>query len=417
MDFAKIITRFGFSEQEAVIIANDWNVSEKSFPGRHNIYFLKDEFIRKYSDLANIKPEHLDEIFHSEVLLESDAAVIRLLWHYYHLLYRAENKITTDQLPAVKCLKADASGCFYLLLAMAAYPDAVDLYLRKGYPQNVLKDTLSDMSVWIEHFKNQRGFAGITARILGWLQGHIHGETFRLGRLQFKPDLKFYDRVEVYRNTKNGRTLALSVAGIKYNRQGLLYEPEIDHCECCGTWISTLQHTASSVTGNPVNPDGYAKSEPITLDTGEWKQVLAGGDPVIDIHIPAIGPMTVEACADSVNQAVVFMRNFFPELNHRAFSCESWLLDNQFEQILSHDSNIILFQRAGYIYPFPHKSEAVPRIFGEKADNLKLDLLPQNSSLQRAAAGFLNKGGVFRNGGMFLLLEDLPWGSNPYRIR
>jgi hypothetical protein len=412
MDFTKIVAKFGLSEDETALIAHEWETSGQSFNG---IFFLQDEFIRKYAALSEIKQEHLNEILQAKAMLESDAAAVRLLWHYYHLLYRAENKLEPGQLPAVKLNGAEA-GCFYFLLALAAYPDAFDLYQRKSYPENVLKDTLSDISVWVEHYKTQLGFAGLTSRILGWLQGHAQGDTFRLGRLQFKPHCKFFDRVEVYRNVETGQTLALSAAGIRYNSRGLLYEPGIDQCEF-GTWISALQHSSSSVTGNPVAPDGYAKSEQITLAFDKWEKVLSAGDPVIDIHIPAIGPMTVEACADSANRAVEFMKKYFPELKHKAFVCESWLLDNQFEQILSQESNIILFQRAGYLYPFPHKSEAVSRIFGENADKLGLDSLPQKSSLQKAAAGFLIKGGTFRNGAIFLLLEDLPWGSNKYRGR
>ena len=414
MLFAEIVAKFGFTEADTALIAPGMEASESFFPGVNGVFFLQDEFIRKYAAMAAVKPEHLEEIFQAKANLESDAAAVRLLWHYYYLLYRAENKLAPGQLPAIKQLQGAESGCFYFLLALAAYPDAVDLYQRKGYPENVLKDTLADMSVWVEHYKNQLGFAGLTSRILGWLQGHIQGDTFRLGRLQFKPYCKFFERVEVYRNVGTGGTLALSAAGIRYNSRGLLYEPGIDRSER-GTWISALQHTDSSVTGNPVAPDGYVRSEQITLPFNEWKKVLSAGDPVIDIHIPAIGPMTVEACADSASRAVEFMQKFFPELKHRAFVCESWLLDNQFEQILSPESNILLFQRAGYLYPYPHKSEAVSRIFGENAENLGIDSLPQKSSLQKAAADFLIKGGTFRNGAMFLLLEDLPWGGNKYR--
>ena len=414
MNFANIVTSLGFSEEAAAKIALEWDASEKSFPGRNAVFFLQPDFIRKYGEMGEVKPEHLEEIINNSAKLAANAAVVRLLWHYYHLIYRAENKLAPNQLPKVECLSEAEAGCCCFLLAIAAYPDAIELYQRKGYPEDVLKDTLSDISVWIEHYKNQLGFAGLTPRILGWMQGHIHGDTFRLGRLQFKPYAKFYDRVEVYRNIKSGRTIALSAPGIRYNQQGLLYEPEIDGCECCA-WTSSLRESDSAVTGNPIKPDGYASAETITLNLDGWKKVLTAGDPVIDIHIPAIGAMTVEACADSVNRAADFMAKFFPELQHRAFSCESWLLDNQFEQILKPESNIIQFQRAGYLYPFPHKSEAVPRIFGENAEQLSVDSLPRKSSLQKAAATFLANGGTFRNGATFLLMEDLPWGKNPYR--
>ena len=127
MTLAKIVEKFGFTEDEAALIATEWVASEKSFG---EIFFLKDEFIRKYAALAEIKPEHLKEIFQAEAALESDAAAVRLLWHYHHLLYRAEKKLAPGELPAVKRLQAAESCCFYFLLALSGYPEAVALYQR-----------------------------------------------------------------------------------------------------------------------------------------------------------------------------------------------------------------------------------------------------------------------------------------------
>ena len=72
---------------------------------------------------------------------------------------------------------------------------------------------------------------------------------------------------------------------------------------------------------------------------------LKRGDPVIEVHIPAAGPLTAEACAESFSMAREFFAKYYPEYNYRYFTCHSWLLDETLREFLDEDSNIIRFQQ------------------------------------------------------------------------
>lgn len=53
-------------------------------------------------------------------------------------------------------------------------------YDEKGIDEKIYYDTLSDIKIWAEKSENGRKFN------YGWLQNHVKGELFRLGRLQFQ---------------------------------------------------------------------------------------------------------------------------------------------------------------------------------------------------------------------------------------
>lgn len=71
---------------------------------------------------------------------------------------------------------------------------------------------------------------------------------------------------------------------------------------------------------------------------------LKKGDPVIEVHIPADGPMTPEECDASIQMAKEFFKKYYPDYEYRCFCTHSWLLDPQLKNLLSEDSNIIKFQ-------------------------------------------------------------------------
>jgi predicted TIM-barrel fold metal-dependent hydrolase len=72
---------------------------------------------------------------------------------------------------------------------------------------------------------------------------------------------------------------------------------------------------------------------------------LKKGDPVIEVHIPADGTLSMEACEESFAMAREFFAKYFPEFEYRYFTCHSWLLDATLQAYLKEDSNIIRFQK------------------------------------------------------------------------
>ncbi len=72
---------------------------------------------------------------------------------------------------------------------------------------------------------------------------------------------------------------------------------------------------------------------------------LKKGDPVLDVHIPAAGPMTPEECERSFALCKEFFPEFYPDFDYKCFTCHSWLLDDTIADLVGYESNIMSFGR------------------------------------------------------------------------
>ena len=134
-------------------------------------------------------------------------------------------------------------------------------------------------------------------------------------------------------------------------------------------------------------------------DTGDW---------VLDVHIPATGPLTEAAVTDSLDRAVVFFAEHFPQQPVRVAVCTSWLLDPYLGEHLADDSNMTRFQRlfTPYAEPRDDQLDAVYFTFGQRSLN-SLDALPRNTSLQRVMLDRLAAGQQWSVVRGYLTLPDV----------
>ncbi len=128
------------------------------------------------------------------------------------------------------------------------------------------------------------------------------------------------------------------------------------------------------------------------------------GDPVVEVHIPAIGPLTPETCDDAFAQAKDFFATYFPQYHYKYFTCDSWLLDPTLDRILTPDSNILQFQKRfqiasshpsdsllGYIFPWKTKREDLPNITPESPLAAKVKKLALQGETFYLALGAFEK--------------------------
>lgn len=81
---------------------------------------------------------------------------------------------------------------------------------------------------------------------------------------------------------------------------------------------------------------------------------IKAGDPVIDVHIPPAGPLSLPDCMESLALAEQFFKKYFPEYKYDYYTCYSWLLDEGLQRFLKADSNILQFQK---LFEVVHKQE------------------------------------------------------------
>jgi hypothetical protein len=127
--------------------------------------------------------------------------------------------------------------------------------------------------------------------------------------------------------------------------------------------------------------------------------------PVLSIHIPDFcGPMSPEACDDSIARAREFFATYFPDDHIEYAVCHSWLLDPTLKQHLKPDSNIIRFQDRFQLSEGTWDSTVgiMQFVFGKTPDHIHS--VPQDTSLQRAVVQHIASGGKwYGRGGWFRL--------------
>ena len=279
-----------------------------------------------------------------------------------------------------------------LLVALSELPRMRAFYTAHAIPEEVYRQTLTDPLRWMEHYRERSewGAWGLSPRYLPWLRHHFRGEIFQLGRLQFEPGRASLGAV-FYRHATDRRVIAFTQDG----------------------W----EESSGTAAGTPISPQGRVADETLRLPLAEWERVLAPGDPVLNIHMPAGSPMDFDACGESFARALEFFPRHLPERSFVAFACSSWLLDPQLDGPMPPTSNIVRFQRQVYLLPSTSNGRStIERVFG--TEQIDVATAPRDTTLRRAVLGLIEAGGGPGSGKCALFPEELRrggWGAEPYR--
>jgi hypothetical protein len=131
--------------------------------------------------------------------------------------------------------------------------------------------------------------------------------------------------------------------------------------------------------------------------------VIDAGDWVLNMHVPATGPLHADAVSDSIRRARDFFADTFPDKPARIIVCNSWLLD---PHLIAHlpGSNIASFARRFTLHagPTDDPAAALHFVFGTK-DLTHLDRLPRDTSLQRLVLDRIAAGGTWQRASGYLM--------------
>ncbi len=389
---------------------DNWEESQRTSP-ECLLEFLTSPFRGEVQSLVPICPDAVDALARAAAAIASDRALLALLrlWHFlvFHSTKLPGFEIADWPIPASRL--GDNAALFSSVVFLSGVRHVYSMHESLGIPPEITSHTLSDIDIWLQDYNDKHGKWGMEQA--GWMLLHFTGRLFWLGRLQFRAE-KFGPHLRAYKNNNTGKVLALLENGTRVRRDG-----EIDGSDgVCDSdaWTAELIANECIIQGYPVSHLGTVSRDPIELDSGEWRQVLAPGDPILEVHIPASGRMDYDECGASFRSAVEFYHRHFPSYDFAAFTCISWLLDPQLGKILPGESNIVRFLREYYLFPVKSDdSQTFARVFGEKPKDLAS--APRNTGLQRAILDYALAGNRFRMGGGFILTKDLDLGRMPYR--
>ncbi len=146
------------------------------------------------------------------------------------------------------------------------------------------------------------------------------------------------------------------------------------------------------------------------LGSLEYEMFVRDGEKMLSIHIPSDADMSRRGLRESWLRAQDFFGRFYPDYSGVIIFCNTWLLAPKLREFLPESSKIIGFQDGFTIKSVDKESrECMKWIFGR--EDLPLEELPENSSLQRKVKDLLLKGESV--GEAYGILKDDPWCENP----
>lgn len=118
---------------------------------------------------------------------------------------------------------------------------------------------------------------------------------------------------------------------------------------------------------------------------------IAVGDPLVGIHIPGGSRLDIDACKASFAELEQFLEEKFPEFKFKAYTCNSWLLNDELNKYLPENSNILKFAGMFTIVRKYESYDILNFVFDRtvKVDNIK-DAEPKNSFAARIKEAVLN---------------------------
>lgn len=392
-----------------------WEASMASLASA-DLSILQPELLFIARSFSRLDPAFDRDLQETSRRIQGDRGLRAYFWHVYRRAYGDPESVDFNRWPELEEPLGARRRIFYLIAALASVPLMRRRHREMGVAEEVTRATAQDV---VEKYRRSAikrpDLPGIAPRELTWFQHHADGTVFTLGRLQyrFRP---FRGDILLFRHRRDGRCIALAEDEVVFTADGY-HSPGADRTAAAHSWRSRLRQTAGEVTGHPISPRGFALRQPISLSLDEWQQVLSKGDRCFEIHVPAGGGLHLQACRESMLAAIEFHERHFDQPLPRAFSCISWFLGPQLEEILPADSNIVQFQQNGYLFPVCSTGrDGFHFLFGQP------DLPPRHelpdTSLCRSIYRFVQRGGTWRSGGFLILREDVEhFGRATYRDR
>jgi hypothetical protein len=370
--------------------------------------FLDPESIADLCAYSGVDEAARDALFAVAARIRANEKWLAAATHLRDAAYGPERRLPPEA--DVIATFGDETPLVALLLSLESSRLIRAAQRARGVPEAIVRANCRDTGVGVQRYRAKTGGrVGMDYWLLGWCGYISGGDLYLLGRMQFMPRA-FDGPIHVFRNRGDGRILALSVADVRFDAEGFCVPDDAPDA-----WTATFAEDEATVTGHPISPHGFAVREPVTLGKAEWARVFGPGDPVLEMHIPDAEPFTRDVLRASFEQALDFFPRHYPQHAFKAFVCESWIFNTQLREMLGPQSNLVAFQREGYLFPIPGDlAYIVYFIFGER--HIDLATAPRDTRLRRAVLDALAAGQHLRHGGFFLLRDDVArFGQQPYQ--
>ena len=423
-DLAQLLDRLGEPESVAAV-AGGWAESMRLMP--RDLPVLEPSAIRFARQFCGLDMHLEQALLDCARRIAAHQDLRKLAWHAVRRLYECDAATDFAAWPKLTSVLGEGepittegftagAGCFALIVGLAMVPRVIAVHGRLGVAEDVTRATCRQIACFAGNYRGgSQGRLGLFAKQLYWLRHYTDGRLFRLGRFEYM--LKTLDvGLHLFRDRQTGRHVALAPAGWTYDGHGYALasgQPAGTPTPPGHGWTASLMLTPDCARGYPIDPAGRVCTQQIELALDRWQLIVKPGDTVLDLHIPAGDRMPLEACGESMRNAVEFFARHFPDQPATAFWCWSWIFGPMLEEILPASSNLVRFLRQCYLAPVPSNGGSLWFIYLRDVDRTSP---PRENSLQSVVADFLSGGGTWRDACMVYPVDVLPqFGTDPFR--
>lgn len=373
--------------------ADDADVLEQNCP--EQLFFLQEEFIRKYYAIARLPQEQLDMVIQKAALFNERKEIRLLCWYMYHKFSKTHIKKYQPFPEFIFQLGYD-SGILYLLIGLSVIPEYEARAERENFPMRYAHDAASRFGTFPTYFAQAfEGRFGIRARSLHFMLHFKDSPMYRIGRFDFILEQASFSLPHVY--SRNGELLLFCRDSWRMDKNGECLSPAEKPQQ--GEWIASFSDDGKIVRGYPINTArGFAELEEISIPRNELEHIASSGDWVLHVHIPAGGKMTPGLCRNSCEEALEFFAEKYPDKPVKLIVTWSWIANDAWLDYIP-NSNMAALIRASALFPAVGSPVAgLYFVFGR--DDSDFASYPRTNSLERAVLDCIADGRPLRAPGM-----------------
>lgn len=378
------------------------------FIEQENDLQLTEETIAEYARFCSIPEPVVSELKEAVRLALQDPAAVLIIKTIYRCVYLTDSgRATPWTLQPLQKKYGDNAHLMCLAAALGLVPILKKLHASLSISEQITRDTCFQLNAYCNNHITGTGKPGIYPQQFNWLSVYQLPESFmvRLGRFEFRRiNYPFHSHVFRHKTTKE--LVIFANPEFQFDCSGFAIEntPGVPDC----TFLSIYEEDDDTATGNPVSPDGRTSRETKTINKAEYDLILGHGMPVLDMHIPSGGGMTSEESERSFRLAKrFFAEHSEPDNMPVAIVCSSWIFNPNLPEILNPESNLVRLLKR--VHPVPRASTQTDGLWFIFLHEGAFELLkaPRKTSLQKAVTRYIENGGRWRIGGMFLPLDEI----------
>lgn len=378
------------------------------FIEQENDLQLTEETIAEYARFCSIPEPVVSELKEAVRLALQDPAAVLIIKTIYRCVYLTDSgRATPWTLQPLQKKYGDNAHLMCLAAALGLVPILKKLHASLSISEQITRDTCFQLNAYCNNHITGTGKPGIYPQQFNWLSVYQLPESFmvRLGRFEFRRiNYPFHSHVFRHKTTKE--LVIFANPEFQFDCSGFAIEntPGVPDC----TFQSIYEEDDDTATGNPVSPDGRTSRETKTINKAEYDLILGHGMPVLDMHIPSGGGMTSEESERSFRLAKrFFAEHSEPDNMPVAIVCSSWIFNPNLPEILNPESNLVRLLKR--VHPVPRASTQTDGLWFIFLHEGAFELLkaPRKTSLQKAVTRYIENGGRWRIGGMFLPPDEI----------